>query len=282
MRIHSSRRYFERYPGGGYLIRDDLLYQEDVRRFIVEMEFIRTDRFSSVETTNLRHRMHAVRLSDALPVLIQKAAWINPAYPVLRRINLRLTWMFKNYSLLAYEAALRLREAGIPAVEVVATWTHRPRRGPRENYLLYERVAAVGTLKQELLRLTGPAHARRRRALLEDTARLARRIHNAGFRHGDLSICNVLVCQPGADEPLRVLDAGRLRHARIQWRPWKTLFDLREFRRLRLAGVDEYRLFLRAYFGGGECRGWFRIMRFWQWRGSQPLRAVRHVLVNAR
>ena len=106
-------------------------------------------------------------------------------------------------------AALRLRSAGVPTPDVIAAgW--RPIAGPFcALALLTETVPDALSLHEGLLAsLPTPG---RRRALLRAAGETVRAMHDAGFRHADLNLAN-LVAEGGPGRP-RVqvidLDGGR-------------------------------------------------------------------------
>jgi tRNA A-37 threonylcarbamoyl transferase component Bud32 len=109
----------------------------------------------------------------------------------------------------AARAALRLRSSGVRTPDVIAAgW--RPIAGPFcALALLTETIPGAVSLHECLL--ASPPTPGRRRALLRAAGETVRAMHDAGFRHADLNLANLLV-EAGPGRP-RVqvidLDGGR-------------------------------------------------------------------------
>lgn len=116
-----------------------------------------------------------------------------------------------------WRASLGMREAGLPAAEVVAMAERRVAGVLRGAMLAVREVPDTRELVPFLFRRWpggGPrsgAEARARRALLRRLGALVRRLHDAGFVHPDLHGGNVLL-GPGGEEPtVTIIDLHTVR-----------------------------------------------------------------------
>ena len=106
--------------------------------------------------------------------------------------------------------ALRLREAGVPTPDVVATVVYAAGPLLRTADVATEEVADARDLSAAL---AAPDAATRDRAV-EATVALLRRLDAAGARHPDLNLKNVLVAADAAgDVTAQVIDVDRVRFA---------------------------------------------------------------------
>jgi tRNA A-37 threonylcarbamoyl transferase component Bud32 len=97
-------------------------------------------------------------------------------------------------ALRSYVLGHGLRLRGFPTPRPLAVW-HRRRFGlPMEGYLVTEKVPEAIHLRAFVERV-GPGE--RARAVLDQLARLLRRLHDAGLSHRDLKAANVLVSAAG-------------------------------------------------------------------------------------
>ncbi len=137
---------------------------------------------------------------------------------------------------LELENALALREAGLPVPRPLACGEANLGWRARSFVVLEE---LRGT---PLERLTPPAEASKRRALVRRIAELVRALHAAGFAHRDLYVSNILV----DGERLGLVDLEKVRALKPRTRR-KDLAAL-DYSAERWSATDRVR-FLRAYLG---------------------------------
>ena len=144
-----------------------------------------------------------------------------------------------------------LVEAGIPTVPLVAWGV----LGDRRSFVIVEDLAGYRP-GDKLLETGGGTFEQ----LLEPTADLAARLHNAGLHHRDLYLCHFFIPRgEAAGEPLRLIDCARVKRlprflTRFRW----VVKDLSQFWYSTLKHpeiTDDQRLaWLRRYAGktGGD------------------------------
>lgn len=152
-------------------------------------------------------------------------------------------------ALLSWTAARAALEAGIATPEPVLAALNDAPDGPSYFVTRYAggRVEARLLLREvqsgELRQFT----AAQARGFVRAAARLARRMHDAGIRHRDFSMGNLLLRFDGGDEPDIVLvDLNRARVGK----PPGTLNRLRDLCRLEIADATLRRQFIDEYHGG--------------------------------
>ncbi|HXU46887.1 MAG TPA: lipopolysaccharide kinase InaA family protein, partial [Thermoanaerobaculia bacterium] len=171
------------------------------------------------------------------------------------------------------EPILWLAPAGPAGSAGPSFYACRPAEGIEARYLF--RAAAAGKEREEFpdLELT---------AVLAELGRLARKLHDAGIRHRDLSVGNVLI-RPGEPPALALLDLDR---ARLGVRLGRAA-RIRELSRLALFRSEDRERLLAGYFGRppsalergllAAAQGAFEAKN----RGKGALRAVRSGLFAA-
>lgn len=153
-----------------------------------------------------------------------------------------------------WDAMLRFHEAGLPTMTPVAFGETGP-LGNRRSFVMTESLEDRERVDHWLADRRddrSPETTARRRALVAEVARLARRLHDAGMHHQDLYLCHwLLPAGSGDGEPgvPSIIDLGRVRaHATLPDR-WR-IKDLAQIY-YSAEGVprsDQVR-FLRAYLG---------------------------------
>jgi len=168
-----------------------------------------------------------------------------------------------------------LVEAGIPTVPLVAWGV----LGDRRSFVIVEDLAGYRP-GDKLLETGGGTFEQ----LLEPTADLAARLHNAGLHHRDLYLCHFFIPRAeGAGEPLRLIDCARVKRlprflTRFRW----VVKDLSQFWYSTLKHpeiTDDQRLaWLRRYAGktGGDVERLRRsVARKVAWIGRHDARLNR-------
>lgn len=215
-----------------------------------------------------------------LPVVVKQYREEGPR----RRLARRLSGSKAERS---FAAARRLFLAGVPTPEPIAAVTARRRDGP--SFFLSRHLPE----SFEIRALLRAARAGREReefpeadlgAVLADLGRLARRMHEAGIRHRDLSVGNVLLrARPGGGHDLFVIDLGRARRVgRLS-----TLTRIRELCRLALTRREHREALLAAYWGAEPSpakRALFRLCQgafLARQRAKEPWKALSRALGRA-
>ncbi len=187
----------------------------------------------------------------------------------------------------SFKAARAVLGARVPTPEPILWLDARQRQGVSfyvcrriegtEVRLLF-RAAAAGREREEFPDLDLPQ-------VLAGIGRLARRLHDAGIRHRDFSVGNLLV-RPGAPgEPpaLSLLDLNRSRLGVTLGLPDR----MREFSRLALFRPKHRDLLLEGYFGRTPTARERRLLAFYQNafeaknRSKRALRGVRTAVRSA-
>ncbi|HEV7667330.1 MAG TPA: lipopolysaccharide kinase InaA family protein, partial [Thermoanaerobaculia bacterium] len=164
----------------------------------------------------------------------------------------------------SFKAARAVLAAGVPTPEPILWLDAKGNSGVSfyicrriegiEVRLLF-RAAAAGREREEFPDLDLPQ-------VLAEIGRLARRLHDAGIRHRDLSVGNLLV-RPGAPgEPpaLSLLDLNRARQGVTLGLPTR----MREFSRLALFRPEHRDLLLAGYFGRTPTAAERALLAFYQ------------------
>ena len=176
------------------------------------------------------------------------------------------------------EAAERLDRAGVPTPEVLAVGWRRALGVFRALAIVTRAIPRAQNL-YEAAREDAPW--RRRRVILEKSARLVRAMHDAGFLHADLNVTNLVLGEgPGGDRVYVVdLDGGRFEDMpgpAVRFRSLARL--LRSYEkwiagRWRLSPREEI-VFLRTYCGPDRELSVFLWRRLQRYRARLPLRRL--------
>jgi tRNA A-37 threonylcarbamoyl transferase component Bud32 len=163
-----------------------------------------------------------VPLSDGRRVIVKRYR-VSGLVPLvkyqLRRSRARTEW----------EVGRALARAGIATSVPLAYAERRRANGLRDAALVTREIEGALHLNAYVGRhLRGdPARDALRAALYDELARLARRLHDAGFAHGDFHGGNLLVTGPPEDPQLHVIDLHSVRRGRVSPRArWRDLVKL--------------------------------------------------------
>ena len=181
----------------------------------------------------------------------------------------------------------KMRKAGIPVPEMLAVIARRA-LGPFFTTVIVTRLIENAVNLADFLQECGTDRGciGRKKAVIDATACLVRRMHDAGFLHADLQAKNILVQQREESNEIFVVDLDGARHlCSLGNKPReKNLFRLnRSIAKLGLSNVtraDRLR-FLRSYFAddplGDDAEGFLikrcdrhqrRHQRFWRQEGD--------------
>jgi tRNA A-37 threonylcarbamoyl transferase component Bud32 len=157
-----------------------------------------------------------------------------------------------------WDASRGLREAGVPAAEVVGFHERRVERFPVDSACAVLEFPDAMELVPWMFRRFGqhgpwtPAQREARIALLRRLGALLRRLHDAGWRHPDLHGGNLLVAREGDPPDLRLIDLHTVRPAAAGARRWPDLETLLHSL-LTATTPEERRLVVEGYEGGNPA-----------------------------
>lgn len=171
---------------------------------------------------------------------------------------------FRGYARSSYGMALRLLDAGICAPQPIAWWNVHRRGRCVAQYYMYRYVDHALTLTEYADRYVRSADAAR--SLIGEYARFVARVHETGFRHGDLGGDNILVTGAGDERRYWLIDLDDAGPVPRSMRAVGLWLERRDFRRIdlpafRWAVADPHRLFIsryRASRNGSAPDAWYR------------------------
>ncbi len=278
----------KRYDHGTLLLRAGVEGQDEIERYIRDRAFLDVDESNRIVTRNRRYRLYMFPIPSTGIDAVMKVSWDNPAYPKWRRLVIRLAEVFWDRSEAAFLGALTLLRAGVPTIKPIACWTYEPSFAGRESYLLYEKIDAVGSvrdLKLQTQQSTGSPET----PAVEPLAHLVRDLHQQGLWHHDLSLSNFLLPHPGDHvgqddqnhpNPIYVIDTDGVSERRFRWPLFSRIREINALRRLNLTPIEGER-FLRHYLGSSYKRSWLLFYRFCSSQFSRPWRPLIRSLKRA-
>lgn len=278
----------KRYAHGVLVLRAGVEGQDEIERYIRDRAFLNVDEASRLATRNRRYRLYMFPIPSTGIDAVMKVSWDNPAYPKWRRLVIRLAEVFWDRSEAAFLGALALLRAGVPTIKPIACWTYEPSFAARESYLLYEKIDAVGSvrdLKMKTLQSTGKPDT----PAVEHLARLVRDLHQQGLWHRDLSLSNFLLPPPDdhgvafdqdTPRPIYVIDTDGVSERRFRLPFFSRIREINALRRLNLAPTESEH-FLRHYLGASYRPFWLLFYRFCSSQFSRPWRPLIRSLKRA-
>ena len=140
-----------------------------------------------------------------------------------------------------YAVLDHLRRAGVTAAEPVACGTH-----DGSSFLITREIPRAKTLKDHLLDVDRVI----RKAFMVFLGRFVRKVHDAGVRHDDLHVGNILATGPGETTRFYLVDVQRaaIRPRLTQAERLRDLGFLLLSLRTLVTSADQWR-FLKAYWG---------------------------------
>ena len=266
------------YESGRLFVRPGLSYRDAIVGFVESRQFLKTGSFESIKVANRRNQLFRVRL-DGLPrPLIMKINWINPEFPLTRRVALFLNNRFKNYPRRGYYGALALEQAAISGMRAIAYWNHLPWSMQESGYFLYEEIDADCSIIEYQIfasRETSSTQQQVFNKLIERTADMVRQLHLSNLRHGSIELGNFLVefgCGMDAADAdaasaarLYLIDTDRMTRVKIKVSLIKTIFDIRDLCRMGFDATGR-KYFLRCYLNEKYSDHWQQVLEFWHLR----------------
>ena len=160
--------------------------------------------FTPIPTRNRMNRVWEGHLDGIPGPFILKQGWINPVYPLDRRIARRVNFALRNRFLQSMELSFRLEAIGFASVRPVLCWKRHSGLFPVEIGILYPKIEASASFARYLVIPNDPTGPWRFATLPEATARAwgrhTRHLNEAGLLHTDPAPWNILI-RPGAVDP---------------------------------------------------------------------------------
>ncbi|MCG8434229.1 MAG: lipopolysaccharide kinase InaA family protein [Gammaproteobacteria bacterium] len=260
-----------RYRWGKLLINADLAYHDAV------LQFIRECRFEQVENPgNLmpgagprRNALYEFEFPAAGKTLILKITQIHPGYKFLRRLEMFLFGMLRDYNRDAFFGALAIEGAGVKTSRAVAHWNAHRFSFRRKSYFLYEKVEAdtdLSEYKNSVLTGSDTQSHLILESLIGKVAEIARTLHAQAIRHGDLIGRNVLLNFANAETDIALIDTDGYSRAYVRIPFIKRFFDLRDIADTDIDPTGR-RHFLQLYLGEDYREIWWKVLKFWFYGG---------------
>ena len=273
-----------RYAAGRYLVAGDA--PRELVAWISGQGFARYE-----EETHLlrrhgrrRNRLYSFHLPAVRGDVVMKVFQIDPRYKRSRRLDLLIRRLLgKDYNRNAFLRCHAMREAGLPVARPLAYWSHKGRGlFGAKSFFLYEKIPGEQSLA-DLCRAVRENHGDDTERLLtvvrEKVLHDVRRLHEAGFRHGDPQTINILADTPDAPSARAIeratftfIDYDRSARARVRVPFIKKFFDLRDLRVLYIDRFGPHQL-LDAGADGKQAAIWHTVLSFWQYGGFTPWRS---------
>jgi hypothetical protein len=160
--------------------------------------------FAPIPTRSRSRRVREGRLGGIPEPLVVKQGWINPDYPLDRRIARRVSFVLEDPFRRALSLSSALAAIPFPAPRPVLCWKRLSGPLPTETGILYPKIEASGSLLRYLPDApSGNPYDRRLRmppGTLRAVGRFLSTLNAAGFLHLDPTPQNILL-RPGAADP---------------------------------------------------------------------------------
>ena len=279
----------KKYSFGKYVVRSDIPGKKQINAFIAECDFLNISELHRISTRNRQHRLYSFYLPAIGRDVVMKIHWIDPTYPLIRRIEICISRLFKNRCELSFYGALALQQAGIHTLNPLAYWSYGTSRLFSEHYFLYEKVHAnfsVLEYRNHVKKKLTPTHRQTLDCIIEGMADLAAGIHQNNLRHGDLAFGNILVdlndgtCDVSESRPsgfpsLYIIDTDQVQNSRAWSTFLKRILDLRSLKPIHLDSREQ-KIFFKKYFGKNNVDFWIKVFCFWQRGKHRLLRRIRY------
>lgn len=165
--------------------------------------------FTPIPTRNRMNKVWEGHLDGIPGPLIIKQGWVNPVYPLDRRIARRVNLALHNRFLQSMKLSFRLDAIGFASVRPVLCWKKYTGLFPTEIGILYPKIEAPSSFSRYLVIPNDPTGPWRFATLPPETARAwgrhTRRLNAAGILHTDPAPWNILL-RPGGTAPPQEAD----------------------------------------------------------------------------
>jgi hypothetical protein len=265
----------ERYGHGIFLTHPDLASNESLKKYIREERFLDVPEENRVKNRNRQHKVYSFHLAELNREVVMKVYWMDPTYPLWRRIEIWISLIFQDRCYRAFIAALSMQKHDIPTYTPLAYWTHRKKGHALAKYLLCERIPAAMDMTELIRRSDAEGTDEHKQATVEiirKWARLVAKMHRHNMIHGDIATCNFLIELPSPGSALPTPgDCDKVRLSAIDTdQVNRSLVPLPAFRKMKetwsLRGLNlndaRSRIFLKEYLGKNFREGWWRLTRY--------------------
>lgn len=253
-------------------INPQISYAQELKKAILEGKLQEKYLEKDYETGRARNTLCVLNFPEAPRPLVLKIFGTTHKASTFRRLEIIISNIFKNLAQTSYQGSLNLIAAGVPTPKPIAYWSSDGPPWHRRDYFLYEHYPA-SSLLQDVRSEIGPNPSIDKHhyfnQLVTRLARLARKMHDAGLRHGDIVTHNILVTE---DNTLVLLDTDHVRKARFGG-VLKKFLDMHCFKRLSFSETGQL-FFLRQYYGRDPTKLEWWLFRFWT-RGGLRLQRWR-------
>ena len=272
-RAHILRKGRNRH--GQYIVTHDSEHADFLTRWIASGDFIAYEdeqfclRQAEGRVRNILYSFHLPRIQQEV---VMKVLHISPRYRLLRKIDLFITGLYKDYCKISFCGAMALYSHNLPVAKPLAFWTFKQGFFSKKSYFLCYRLPGKLSVKQLLRSLQANEFDFDFHAMARKLVALVRSIHTAGLRHGDLHTGNILadvteleIEQSGkrSDFSYFLVDYEKCSKVRIKTSWVKTLYDLKDLSSLVIPTVDDETL-LEMYFGSVPSSHSVKIFKFWK------------------
>ena len=279
----------EAYANGKIFVRADYKHADDVIRYVESGQFLNQLKVVSQGENQANRRMNqlfTLHLPFTETDMRLKIVTDNPTYRLGRRINLMVNRWFYDYGKRGFEGTLSLEAIGVPTYRAIGYWTYWRTMWMVDSYFLYEdepadmtvfefrRAVESGELPDALKKVVPRMH--------REMARITRKLHDNGLRHGDIVEHNFLVTflsplqEAVVNFELHLIDNDHVRRGMPQIPLLKQIHDMRCLRRLRLSPDKSARDFLQEYLGKAYNSFWLAVYRYYNSEWHRPVRHLRH------
>lgn len=200
--------------------------------------------------------------STVAEVVIDSRTWIYKRFCLKKRWAALANLFRRSAALRSWQMGHALIERGLPTARPLLVLHRRGITGPREGYLLCEKIENAS----ELHRFVAHQSVHDKQSRIDQVARLLRRFHDAGLSHRDLKAGNLLVAANAGDAKVHFIDLVGVR-LRPQLTPSQRQQDLMRLNVSFLKGTTITRTdrlrFLRSYCcwalkGRADWKVWWR------------------------
>jgi tRNA A-37 threonylcarbamoyl transferase component Bud32 len=258
-RCLGTNRYFRRVRSAavtGHAVRD--FNETELRRFLDDPDFP----FRQPGAQILKDS----RTSRVIEIIINTPhgprAMIYKRFNLKKRLGSLLNRLRSSPALRSWKAANALLDRQVPTPRPWLVLQRRGLSGPREGYLLCEKVEDARDLVESF---SEPIAPRAKWDLIAELGQLLRRFHESRLTHHDLKAGNVLLTRAGAFHFIDLVGVAmsRLPGQRLRCRDLARLC-VSSLQMPRLTRTDQLR-FLRSYLNWGLCgsagwKTWWRIV----------------------
>ncbi len=278
MKAKIEHIYFSDGQKGKYSYAPDISHHIDLTEWVKDKKYAEytNETFQLNRHTRKRNKLYTFNHPILNTEVILKVSTIDRQYKILRRLNLYISTLFKDYNFRAFQGSIQLKSIGVKCIKPLAYWTESKHLFNNKNFFMYEKIHAEDSLISLSEKLSDNSNKNLDAIymlLAEKITTITRTIHNAGFRQGDPHPGNFLISLPNKDikklnaedidsANLYILDLDKFCKAKPLGKTLKRFFDLRCMRRCTLGPYDQNAM-LKFYLNDDYSKSWERVLYFW-------------------